>query len=188
VRSYSTFVIPDWMRSLSQMHEASALMASAASLRGGRVPYYVLVDYSHINSGLNERGPFVVSLCSGDRLENWVSLDAEIVKARKEEWMDCVIADLDRRFPGMAGAIVHREMATAQTMQHFLNTPGGAVYGFAPEGSLADTLKRGPRTSIKGLWLASAYTGGGGFTGTMFGGAQAAWEALRNAGISAAAA
>ena len=95
--------------------------------------------------------------------------------------MDCVIADLDRRFPGLAGSIVHREMATAQTMQHYLNTPDGAVYGFAPEGTLADVLKQGPRTTIKGLWLASAYAGSGGFTGAMFGGAQAAWEAMHEA-------
>lgn len=188
VRNYSTFVIPDWMHSLSQMREASALMAAAPSARGGRIPYYVLVDYSRIDSGLNESGPFVVSLCSGDRLDNWASLDAETVKARKEEWMDCVIVDLDRRFPGLADAIVHREMATAQTTQHYLNTPDGAVYGFAPEGTLDDTLKRAPRTAIKGLWLASAYTRGGGFTGAMVGGAQAAWEAMKDAGIRARAA
>jgi all-trans-retinol 13,14-reductase len=188
VPNYSTFIIPDWMHSLAQMREAAALMAAAPSARGGRVPYYVLVDYSRIDSGLNESGPFVVSLCSGDRLDNWASLDAGTVKTRKEEWMDCIIADLDRRFPGLAGAIVHREMATAQTMKRYLNTPNGAVYGFAPEGTLADTLKQGPRTAIKGLWLASAYTGGGGFTGAMFGGAQAAWEAMQDADIRASVA
>ena len=185
VKSYSTFVVPDWMSSLSQMREASALMGEAP---GARMPYYVLVDFSRIDSGLNETGSSVLSLCSGDRLENWASLPAAMVKARKEQWMDCVVADLDRRFPGLAGAITHREMATAQTMQNYLNTPGGAVYGFAPEGTLAAALKQGPRTAIKGLWLASAYTTSGGFTGAMFGGAQAAWEAMQDAGARAAAA
>ncbi len=188
VSSYSTFIVPDWMVRLSQMREASALMAEPPSARGGRVPYYVLVDFSGIDSGLNETGPFVLSLCSGDRLDNWASLDAATVKARKSEWMDCVVADLDRRFPGLAGAITHREMATAQTMQHYLNTPDGAVYGFAPEGTLSDALKQGPRTTVKGLWLASAYGGSGGFTGAMFGGAQAAWEAMQETGVRTAAA
>ena len=38
-----------------------------------------------------------------------------------------------------------------------------------------------PRTPIDGLWLASAYTFGGGFTGAMLGGAEAARQALRQA-------
>ena len=185
VHSYSTFIVPDWMTSLSQLREASGLMAEAP---GARVPYYVLVDYKQIDSGLNETGPSVLSLCSGDRFENWAPLSAETAKARKEQWMDCVIADLDRRFRGLAGAITHREMATAQTMHHYLNTPGGSVYGFAPDGTLLDALKQGPRTTIKGLWLASSYAGSGGFTGSMFGGAQAAWEAMQEAGARVAAA
>ena len=57
--------------------------------------------------------------------------------------MDRLIADLDREFPGFATTVVHREMATAETMQHYLNTPHGAVYGFAPE-----TLGFAPRTTI----------------------------------------
>ena len=113
-------------------------------------------------------------------MENWVGLDPDAKRARKERWMDRIIADLDRQFPGIAAAIVHREMATAQTMQHYLNTPDGAVYGFAPEGTLWEALKQGPRTAIAGLWLASAYTSSGGFTGAMFGGAQAAREAMRD--------
>ena len=122
LRSYSTFIIPDWMQKLSQMREASALMAAAPA---GRVPGYVAVDFSRIDSGLNEKGPYLLSLCSGDRLDNWSSLDAATAKARKEQWMDCVVADLDQRFPGLASAIVHREMATAETMRHYLNTPDG---------------------------------------------------------------
>ena len=49
-----------------------------------------------------------------------------------------LVADLDRHFSGLAGAVVHREMATAETMQHYLNTPDGAVYGFAPVGTLGE--------------------------------------------------
>jgi all-trans-retinol 13,14-reductase len=70
-------------------------------------------------------------------------------------------------------------VATAETMQRYLNTPGGAVYGFAPVDSLLQTIKRGPKTPIRGLWLASAYTLSGGYTGAMIGGAQAASSAMR---------
>jgi all-trans-retinol 13,14-reductase len=90
--------------------------------------------------------------------------------------MDRIVADLDRQFPGLAGGIVHREMATPETFQQYLNTPGGSLYGFAPES-------RGftPRaaTAIGGLYLASAFTGGGGFTGAILGGGWAVRAAMR---------
>jgi all-trans-retinol 13,14-reductase len=178
VRSYSTFMIPEWTQTLAQMREAAAVMGGEP---GKRVPPYVLVDYSQIDSGLNAVGPYLATLCGADRLENWSSLGIEARKAHKERWIECLIADVDRHFQGVRGAIVQCEMATAETMQRYLNTPGGAVYGFAPEGTLSETITQGPRTRINGLWLASAYTSGGGFTGAMFGGAQAASQALRAA-------
>jgi all-trans-retinol 13,14-reductase len=180
VGSYSNFVIPEWMRSLSDMRQASAILGADPD---SRLPPYVLVDYGQIDSGLNQTGTQLVSLCGSDRLENWSMLSVDEKKTRKERWLDALTTDIDRHFPGIAGAVVHREMATAETMQQFLNTPGGAVYGFAPEGSLGEAIKQGPRSAIEGLWLASSYTSGGGFTGAMIGGAQAAGQAMREARV-----
>ena len=91
--------------------------------------------------------------------------------------MDRIIADLDRQYPGIADAIVQREMATAETFHQYLNTPGGALYGFAPESRGFTPLAE---TAIAGLYLASAFTGGGGFTGAILGGAWAARAAARS--------
>jgi all-trans-retinol 13,14-reductase len=178
VGNYSNFVIPMWMRSLSQMREASVILGGEPDQR---LPPYVLVDYGQIDSGLNEAGAQLVTLCGSDRLENWSTLSANAKQTRKEKWLDALITDMDRIFPGIAGAVTHREMATAETMHQFLNTPSGAVYGFAPEGSLGETIRQGPHTAIDGLWLASSYTSGGGFTGAMIGGGQAASKAMREA-------
>ncbi len=55
-----------------------------------------------------------------------------------------------------------RYMATARTMRGYLNTPDGAIYGFAPnvtEPSLLSGPPRTPKTSISGLWLAPPYGG-----------------------------
>jgi hypothetical protein len=178
VRHYSTFVVPAWMKALSGLRETGAVMADPY---GDRLPAYVFVDYHQIDSGLNQNGPCLGSFCGVDRLGNWAGLSAKEKSERKERWMDRLIADLDREFPGIAGAVVQREMATADTLARYLNTPGGAVYGFAPEGSLADVFSFTPRTRIDGLWLASAYTFGGGFTGAMLGGAEAARQAIKAA-------
>ncbi len=182
VTSYSNFVLPHWMRSLSQMREGSAVMGREP---GQQLPPYVFVDYGQVDSGLNKSGPYLVSFCGSDRLENWEALSPEETKIHKEKWLDALIADVDLHFPGIAGAVLHREMATAATMRRFLNTPRGAVYGFAPEGTLGDAIRQGPRTEIEGLWLASSYTTGGGFTVAMLGGAQAASNAMRKARLVA---
>jgi phytoene dehydrogenase-like protein len=179
VGSYSNFILPDWMQSLSQIRDASAILGGEPNQR---LPPYVFVDYGQIDSGLNPAGPHLVSFCGGDRLENWSAPSAEQKKPRKEKWLDAFITDIDRYFPGIAGAVVHKEMASADTMHRFLNTPGGAVYGFAPEGTLGEAIRQGPRSAIGGLWLASAYTSSGGFTGAMIGGGQAASQAMREAG------
>jgi len=174
VGRYSTFIFPGWMKALADYRHAAAIVGEDS---GERLPPYVFVDYTRIDSGLNEAPPFLGSLCGVDRLENWSELGPDEKRARKERWMDRLIADLDREFPGFAATVAHREMATAETMQHYLNTPAGAVYGFAPE-----TLRFTPRTTVAGLWLASAFSATGGFTGAMLGGATAARAALRERG------
>jgi phytoene dehydrogenase-like protein len=176
VRHYSTFILPKWMTALSGLCESSAVIAEPD---GNRLPPYVFVDYQHIDSGLNASAPYLGSFCGIDRIENWHGLSSQERTRRKERWIHRLIEDLDREFPGIADAVVHREMATAETFEHYLNTPGGAVYGFAPEGGATDVFSFSPRTRVQNLWLASAYTFGGGFTGAMLGGAAAVRQALK---------
>ena len=171
VRHYSTSVLPAWLTTLSSFREAAAVPGEDSD----RITPYGLVAYDQIDSGLNTEPPYLAALVGADRIENWAGLGVEAKRARKERWMDRIVADLDRQFPGLAGGIVHREMATPETFQQYLNTPGGSLYGFAPES-------RGftPRaaTAIGGLYLASAFTGGGGFTGAILGGGWAVRAAM----------
>ena len=157
VKHYSTSVLPAW---LTTCHPSAKPPPCRAGLK--RITPYGFVAYDQIDSGLNTEPPYLAALVGADRIENWAGRAVEAKRARKQRWMDRIIADLDRQFPGIAGAVVHREMATPETFQQYLNTPGGSLYGFAPES-------RGfmPRaaTAIGGLYLASAFTGGGGFTG-----------------------
>ncbi len=179
VGRYATFILPAWMQTLRAMRDAGRIPGEEA---GVRLPPYSFVDYHRIDTGLNPTPPYLGVLCGIDRLSNWTSLSAEAKQQCKITLMDRLIADLDRVFPGIAGAVVHREMATAETFAHYLNAPDGAVYGFAPELDGGNPLAITPRTAIDGLWLASAYVFGGGFTGAIIGGATAAREALRATG------
>jgi phytoene dehydrogenase-like protein len=167
------------MTSLRQMPDGLALLGSSPA---GRVPQFVLVDYSALDTGLNASAPYLCSFTGLDRLENWSHLSNDDYERRREQWIDALIAAVDREYPGFAGAVVQREMATALTMHRELRTPGGAVYGFAhvvpPHG-----VPHFPsaRTTVPGLWLASAFVFGGGFSGAMMSGAVAARMALAGA-------
>lgn len=172
VRHYSTFLLPDWMTALADYRHAASVMANPP---GSRLPPFVLADYGQIDSGLGNGPPYLCTLVGVDRLDNWTGLSADEARARRAAWMDLLIARVDQAFPGFAAGVTQREMATAETMRLFLNTPGGAVYGFAP---LA--LRGSARTPVPRLYLASAWAMGGGYTGAMLGGAAAARAALHD--------
>jgi phytoene dehydrogenase-like protein len=149
---------------------------------GERMPVMSVVDYSAVDSGLNPGGPYLVSVVGVDRVANWDALDERAYDDKRDAWLDAIIAEIDRTFPGFADAVVQRDMATALTMRRYLNTPDGAIYGFAaepPTGRPMAGTDKAVETIVPGLWLASAFGGFGGFTGAMMAGWQAAQAALK---------
>jgi all-trans-retinol 13,14-reductase len=151
-------LIPDRMNSLSDHARCAELLADAP---GSRMPLVAIVDYSAIEKGLNPDGPQLVSIAGVDRVVIWDGLDDA----------------------GFAAAVVQREITTAATMRHHLNTPDGALCGFAPEppkGLPTLGSERGVATTLPGLWLALAHGGAGGFTGAMLTGMLAARAAMKS--------
>ena len=70
----------------------------------------------------------------------------------------------------------------ARSMHNFMNTPAGAVYGFAPlpfERGIWSGMPRSPKTPIPSIYLASSLNKSGGFTGAMKSGADAARMAMK---------
>lgn len=178
MRAYSTMLIPLWMKRLSDFRRCADLLAD---MPYGRVPALGIVDRSSIDSGLDGGELYPVSVVGVDRLANWEGLGEQDYQARKAAWLNAVIAALDQEWAGLADAVVQQEFATARTMHEYLNTPGGALYGFAPNVPARSPLAAAPhtpKTTIPGLWLASSYAGAGGFTGAMSAGGTAAKQAL----------
>jgi hypothetical protein len=81
--------------------------------------------------------------------------------------MDALIGDLDRRFPGIAAVVTPTRDGYRRTLRHYLGTRG-KVYGFVDPGHVRPSST--PRTSVPGLWIASAYTVSGGYAGAIQGG------------------
>ena len=179
VAAYSTFNYPDAMQRYADYPQAAEVFGREPS---GAVPPYVIADYGRLDTGLRQpQDLHLVSLCGVDRLAWWHSLDETAELSRRKRWIDALVPDVDRRFPGIAGAVVQAEIATARTMKNRLGTPSGEVYGFRPTPSRLFGRTPSAATSIRGLWLSSAFTLAGGYTGAMQGGLMAADAAINSA-------
>jgi len=177
VSAYSTFVYPESMIRFADFAKAAAVFGAAPA---HRVPPYVLADYDRLASGLRSTGDLhSLSITGVDRLAWWQRLGEGAERTRREQWIDALVADVDRRYPGLQSAVAQREIATSRTMHTWLGTPAGEVYGFRPTPSRLFSRSPTAATPIRGLWLSSAYTMSGGYAGAMQGGLMAADAALK---------
>ncbi len=77
--------------------------------------------------------------------------------------------------PGLSDMIEVMEVGTPLTNMFYTQNPGGAIYGFD-----RDMEHLATRTPVKGLYLASAWSHGGGYTPVMMAGREAASEMLKD--------
>jgi phytoene dehydrogenase-like protein len=177
MRAYANFLLPSWMCKLSDYGRSAALLGLPP---GDQMPIMTVVDFSAIDSGFGGP-PYPVSVVGPDRLANWTHLDQDAHAARRNSWRDAIAAAIDREFPGFASNIVASVFNTAHSMNSYLGTPDGAIYGFAPlppTGPIWRGVDRSMKTAIPGLYLASAFAGFGGFTGAIKAGDDAAGRIL----------
>jgi len=177
MRAYAHFLLPSWMRKLSDHGRSAALLGKPP---GDDAPVMTVVDFSAIDSGLGGP-PYPVSVVGPDRLANWTGLDPDAYAARRNGWRDAIAAAIDREFPGFAAHIVASVFNTAHSMHSYLGTPDGAIYGFAPlppQRPIWRGVDRSVKTTVPGLYLASAFAGFGGFTGAIRAGSDAAERIL----------
>ena len=187
LKDYSTILLPSWMTSLSDYPRSSALLGANPN---GKLPMLTIANYGAIDSGLDDSGgPTLVSVVGVDEISNWRGLLKEDEAARRNAWLDAILGELERHYPGFAGAVGEKTFMSASSMERYLGTPGGAIYGFdpiPPTGPVWKGMPRTPKTPIDGLFLASSWGGSGGFSGAMASGADAAGLAaaalLRKAG------
>jgi phytoene dehydrogenase-like protein len=177
MRTFANFLLPSWMRKLADYRRSAALLAGPP---GAEAPIMTAVNFSAIDSGLGGP-PYPVSVVGPDRLDNWTGLDQDAHNAKRAAWRDAVAAAIDKEFPGFARHVVAAVFNTAHSMNSYLGTPGGAIYGFAPlppTGPIWRGIDRSVGTAIPGLYLASAFAGFGGFTGAIKAGDDAAARVL----------
>jgi phytoene dehydrogenase-like protein len=165
VSTYSTQLLPPWMKQFSDYGQGAALMAEEP---GERMPPMSVVDYAAIDSGV-PTPPYVLSVLGPDLLSNWDSSDLDAYREKRGRWQAAIVRYLSSHYPGLGDAVVASSFNSALSVRQYLNAPDGAVYGFAPSppSSIRQNPFRSPRTAIPGFYLASAYAGFGGYTGVI---------------------
>jgi all-trans-retinol 13,14-reductase len=176
--AYSTVHLPTWMTSLGDYPKGATLLGANPN---GKIPPFTIANYGAIDAGLDDAGPILVTAAGLDDVSNWRGLTKEEEAARRNAWLDAILGELERFYPGFASAVTEKFFVSAASMERYLGTPGGAVYGFDPVPPVTPIwagMPRSPKTPIKGLYLASAFGGSGGFSGAMASGAEAAELAM----------
>ena len=95
----------------------------------------------------------------------WEDIPAEDYAKAKYDFADKLINHVERVFPNIRKNIEEIEVATPLTMMRYLNTPGGAIYGFN-QNMQDGVLFRDRIDAIDGLYLAGCWNGMGGFQPT----------------------
>jgi all-trans-retinol 13,14-reductase len=174
LKEFSTVVLPPDMQRFDQYGDGATAMSNAPS---ATLPLHTIANFTAVDSGLWDEPPILLSVLGLDRLDNWKGLSKETAIDRRERWLDAIETSLDRDYPGFSSLVSSRMLLNAYSMSSYLNTPEGAVYGFAalpPEDPIMMGFPRTPRTPISGLYLSSAFGGEHGFNGAMLSGAEAA--------------
>jgi all-trans-retinol 13,14-reductase len=176
--AYSVVLLPSWMAALRDYPRSAALLGANPK---GKMPVLGVENYGAIEPGLDAEGPILVSVTGIDAISNWHGLPKEEETSRRKAWLDAILEELERHYPGFAGAVTEKTFMNAGAMERYLGTPDGAVYGFdpvPPKKPIWAGMPHSPKTPIKGLFLASAFGGTGGYSGAITAGAQAAELAM----------
>ncbi|WP_146346584.1 phytoene desaturase family protein [Phaeobacter marinintestinus] len=124
------------------------------------------------------QGKSVAALMCLQYGEPWDSIAPEEYAATKFAYAEKLIALAENVIPNFRQHIEEIEIGTPVTMMRYLNTPGGAIYGFdqtiAEHGAVRDRVR-----PVDGLHLAGSWTGMGGFQPTYQAGAAVAASILR---------
>ncbi|BFM15622.1 FAD-dependent oxidoreductase [Maricurvus nonylphenolicus] len=110
--------------------------------------------------------------------EPWESVPEEKYTETKYQLAETLIKQAERVYPGIQEHLEQIEVATPLTMMRYLNTPGGAIYGF-DQNTQDSNIFRERMDAIDGLYMSSAWYGMGGFQPTYMSGHKTGHVALK---------
>jgi len=135
--------------------------------------YLLLSCYNLDDPQASPPGTSQVSIVNLKYAQPWLTLPPSEYHQAKFKAADGVLNRVEQAFPGLRSHIEEIEVATPITHMRYLNTPGGAIYGFDQYAKNSNFFVS-PTAPIQGLALAGAWSGPGGFQPSLMSGGSAA--------------
>jgi len=110
--------------------------------------------------------------------EPWEKLSPEEYAKAKFEFANHLIDKAETVYPNIRKHIEEIEAGSPLTMMRYLNTPGGAIYGF-DQNHQDSAYFRERMDAVKGLYMAGSWSGMGGFQPTYMAGSSTARASLK---------
>lgn len=138
----------------------------------------LLTCYNLVDPGFSPPGTTQLVIVDLKYADPWIEIPpADYFRVKNQAALD-ILHNVEKVFPGLREHIEEIEVATPITHMRYLGHPGGAIYGFdqyAKESSLFVS----PKSAVKGLYLAGAWAGNGGFQPSLSSGGQAARNIIK---------
>jgi len=142
----------------------SSIEAHDASIPSISEREFIFTDYSQIDAGLTPEDRSFGVICAVDKLAAWEGLSQKEYKEKKARITEMYLQRLEEHYPDIRTHIAFTELATARTMQHYLKTPNGTPYGFAPTARQVFRIPRTKSKQLGNLYHVGAWVVGGGFS------------------------
>lgn len=140
---------------------------------------FQLTDHASLDPSLVPQGKGSLVIMCLDAYANWQGLGKDAYQAKKQAVARQLIGRAQQFLPRLPEHIEVMEIATPRTMERFVGSPEGAMYGFAQTPQQAGSNRLGQKTAVRGLFLAGAWTRpGAGVHGCFVSGMDAAELAL----------
>jgi len=133
----------------------------------------LMTCYDAIDPRFSPRGACQVAIINMQESEPWLSIPPNEYVDTKYRYADSMLRLVEKFYPGLRPRIEEIDIATPITLMRYLSTPGGSIYGFAPQRKDLKFFdsKKGP---IEGLYQAGAWIAGGGYQPALMSGVAAA--------------
>jgi prolycopene isomerase len=147
-----------------------------------------LTIYDNLYQGYSLPGTSTLTVMTLCGYEPWKKFETDYFAGHKKDYAKekdrlaqiLIKRTEDRLIPNLTSMIEVMEAATPLTNVRYTGNFHGAIYGYDREGARMNLLN--VRTPIKGLYLASAWSHGGGYTPTMMAGRDAVQAFLEDWG------
>ena len=169
---YSTFIIKQKYFEGDFNEQEEDLLNTSLEDRG-----FIFVNYSKVQSNLSAKeNRFLGTITTISTYKEW---EVENYAEKKEHIKTIFLERLNNVFPRILEYCIHAELATPKTIESYVQTYNGVVYGYDQSFEGFFGRERFFSKSFKNLYFASSFGfPGGGFTGAMLSGYRTAKKIL----------